>query len=219
MANRLASEYLASGEVDKVKVGPGAIANSTTDHKIITDGFVQHQHGWSDMIVNFAYPGSGASAPSEVVDPDGFRTLSFGVGDEINTYHHVNHNYAPSTDAYPHIHWLPVGVMAEGETVVWECKYKLAKGHDQNDSFFGNVVTFTITYTAGAGRIAGNHIVTESSDLDAFDLLEPDTIVGLKFKRLAGTYSGDVYAYFADIHHQSDREVTVSKVPDFNVGV
>jgi len=178
-------------------------------------GEVKHSSGWSDMIVSFSYAGTGTNAPTETDDVDGFRTLSFGVNDEITQYHHVNHNYTPASDAYPHIHWVPTTGMITGETVVWEVKYKLAKGHDQNDSFFGGVVTFNITYTAGDTRVAGNHVVSECVDGDAFDMLEPDTIVGLKFKRLSGTYSDPIYAYFADIHHRSDREVTLNKAPNF----
>lgn len=194
-----------------------ALPSTTSDHKLQVSGYIAHQPGWSDMIVNFAQGGFGPNAPTWVSDPDGFAALSFGVNDEVTTYHHVNHNYAITTNAFPHIHFVPINAMAVGETVVWELKYKLAKGHDQNASIFGNVVTVILTYTASGSRVAGNHVVLEVENADAFDLLEPDTMVVLKFKRLTGTYSGAVYGYFADIHHQSDRDVTIGKRPDFNV--
>lgn len=201
---------------DTLYVNTDGLSDSTVDHKLQVDGYVQHKSGWSDMIMNFSYPGTGGAAPSEVADPDGFRTLSFGSNDEISQYHHVNHNFKPNTNAYPHVHWVPATAMSVGETVVWEVAYKRARGHDQNESFFGGVTTFTITYTASEARVAGNHVVSECSDLQAFDLLEPDTLIGVKIKRLAGTYSGAVYAYFADLHHESDREVTLNKAPSFN---
>lgn len=193
------------------------LPNATADHKLQTAGFVLHERGWRDNIAPFTFPGTGGSAPSEVTDGAGARVLSFGENDEITVIFHVDHDYALGTDAYPHIHWSPTTTMTAGQTVIWEFSYTIAKGHQQGQSLTGTPTVITITHTADGTEVAGEHMVTECSDLDAFDLLEPDTIVKAVVTRGNGTYNSAVHGYQADLHYLSDREVTIGKRPDFNV--
>ena len=65
-------------------------------------------------------------------------------------------------------------------------------------------------------EIAGEHIVTECTDQQAFVLLEPDTIILVKVERLSATVA-EIFGLMLDFHYQSDHETTVNKAPDFNV--
>lgn len=218
--NRQASEYLNSGELDSLQLG-SEVPGMGVDDKISVDGYLKHKYGWRDNVISFASAGKGAAAPTSVADVNGWQRLSFGEGDEVFIDYHVNHDYALGTDAYPHIHWMPTTTMAVGETVVWEFSYTIAKGHQQGESLLTPPPTvMTITHTADGTEIAGEHMVTECSDIDAFDLIEPDTVISARVKRLVtGTYGSPVYGLMADLHYQSDGRVTVSKIPDFRVEV
>ena len=74
-----------------------------------------------------------------------------------------------------------------------------------------------ITFTSPIGGTpAGTHIVSECRDIDAFDLIEPDSIVPFVFKRVASTYSvNDICGIMLDLHYQSFESVTKNKEPNF----
>lgn len=80
--------------------------------------------------------------------------------------------------------------------------------------------SFDITYTSPVGgTIAGNHIVSEASDAQAYSLKEPDTVILAEIQLLSKTFAGNVAGIQADLHYLSDREVTVGKKPNFNVAI
>lgn len=198
--------------------------DSTEERASMGDGFIdgspddlqrEMKLGWRDNIIPFGIAGKGANAPSEVDDSNGFRRLSFGTNDEVFIDYHVDHDYAPATKAYPHIHWMPTTTMSVGQTVVWEVSYIVARGHQQGESLLDTPVTITITHTADGTEVAGEHMVTECGDADSFFLIETDTIVSVKVKRVSGTYPSTVYGLMADLHYQADRTSTNQKAPNF----
>lgn len=193
------------------------LPNVTADHKLQVDGYLLHKTGWRDNIAPFTFAGTGAAAPTEVTDGAGARVLSFGEGDEITVVFHVDHDYAMGTDGYIHVHWSPTTAMTAGQTVIWQFSYTVAKGHQQGQSLTGTPTTISFTHTADGTEVAGEHMVTECSNAQAFDLLEPDTIIKGVVTRLDGTYNSAVHGYQADLHYLSSREVTIGKKPDFNV--
>jgi len=171
--------------------------------------------GWKDNVVPFTLAIKGASAPSEATDSNGFVRLAFSDGNEVFIDYHVNHDYARGTSAYIHIHWMPTTTMTLGETVIWNISYIIAKGHQQGESLLATPVSFTITHISDGTEVAGEHMVTECSDIDAFDLIEPDTVVSIKVQRGTDTYGSNVYGLMADLHYQADRDSTLNKAPDF----
>lgn len=174
-----------------------------------------HKPGWKDNIIPFFTAGTGPNKPTQVTDVNGWERLSFTTNNEVFIDFHINHDYAQGTNGYPHIHWCPTTTMAVGETVIWEFSYIIAKGHAQGQSVLGSITTFNISFTADGTEIAGEHIISEAADIDAFDLIEPDTIISAKVKRVAGTYGSAIYGMMADLHYQADREDTPQKTPDF----
>lgn len=96
--------------------------------------------------------------------------------------------------------------------------YITAKGHQQNESLTGTRNVLTLTFTAPRNMDAGEHIVLEGTDelTQAIDLKEPDTLIASEWKRIAGTFAGDVYGKKGDIHYQSNHESTINKAPDFD---
>lgn len=171
--------------------------------------------GWKDNIIPFGLAGKANQAPTEVTDSIGWRRLSFDEGDGVYVDFHVNHDYARGTDAYPHIHWMPTSTMTAGQTVIWEFSYIIARGHQQGDSLLATPTSMSIVHTSDGTEIAGEHMVTECRDIDAFDLIEPDTVISCKVERGNGTYNSAVYGIMSDLHYQADRDSTINKSPDF----
>ena len=100
--------------------------------------------------------------------------------------------------------------------MTWDFEYTIARGHQQGESLTGTATTISFTHTADGTEVAGEHMVTECSLAQAFDLLEPDTMIKAVVRySTAGTYGGTVDGYMADIHYQSDRETTPNKAPSF----
>ena len=203
---------------EDIKVNTTGLANMTVDHRIQVNGYVGHKLGWRDLVAPFTNASAGAAAPSLQTLANGVRLYRFNAGDSMHVSYHVNHDYAEGTKAYHNVHWFPETAMIAGDTVTWRVYYIVAKGHNQGDSFTVSRNFFDVTYTSPVGgTIAGDHIVTESSDIEGYLLKEPDTVVLAEIQLLSKTFAGNVYGIQADLHYQSDREVTVSKRPNFNV--
>lgn len=176
-----------------------------------------HTLGWRDLVAPFGAASAGGAAPTLVTLANGVRLNRFNVGDSMHVSYHVDHDYALGTGAYHHVHWFPETAMADGENVVWRIFYIVAKGHHQGESLTGARTSFDVTYTSSGVTVAGDHIVSEASDLQAYDLKEADTVVLAEIQLLSKTYAGNVIGIQADLHYQSDREWTIGKRPDFNV--
>jgi hypothetical protein len=174
------------------------------------------QLGWKDNIQTFtASKGKGTSEPTWRDSGNGLYDYNFVAGDELFVKHHVDHDYALTTDAYPHVHFYTDTQLTVGQTVTWEYGYVIAKGHAQGDSLLAAQTIIQFTYTATGSEVVGDHIVTECSDLQAFDLLEPDAVISARVKLVSTTAAGRVYGVMSDIHYQSDVVNTVNKAPDF----
>lgn len=173
--------------------------------------------GWKDNIQWFsAAKGNGTTEPQWQDIGNGLYGFMFTTGDELFVTFHVNHDYALGTKGYPHIHFFSDSVEAAGESCTWEVVYTIAKGHSQGQSLTTSPATsFEMTYTYTGSEVAGEHIVLECSDAQAFDLIEPDTVIMMGVKLVAETVTGNIFGICADLHYQSDREITPNKAPDF----
>mgnify|MGYP000680904861 CR=1 FL=1 len=177
--------------------------------------------GWKDNIAPFSTAqGNGTTEPVWEDIGNGNYAMNFTTGDELFVQFHVDHDYALGTKAYPHVHFICQQAQTAGTTVTWEFAYRIAKGHSQGDSLItAPRTTILLTYTYDGTEVAGEHIVVECSDLDAFDLIEPDTVIMAGVTLLSETASGKIYGLMADLHYQSDRETTPFKSPNFLTGV
>ena len=172
--------------------------------------------GWKDNISFFSSAkGRGTREPTWGDIGNGQYASNFSVDDELFVPFHVNHDYKLGSNAYPHIHFIVNSIMNVGETVVWEFGYILAKGHQQGESLINTETVFTLTYTADGTEVIGEHIVLECSDIQAFDLREPDTVILGRVKLISKTVVGDVFGILCDLHYESNMDSTLNKSPNF----
>lgn len=174
--------------------------------------------GWKDNIM----PMSASLVP--VNEAPAFAYLDNGIGyyhfpdnknKHLMCYFHINHDYKPDSLIYPHIHWG--GMSSSIGDVHWRMEYNIVKGHSQGGLFNDPITTIDLIQS-GSGIIS-EHIVTECSDLQAFTVLEPDTVVSIKLYRMGAeptdTFIGETIGVFVDLHYQTDRDSTPNKMPNF----
>jgi hypothetical protein len=172
--------------------------------------------GWSDNIQAFsASKGNGTTEPVWKDMGNDMYAYHFTAADELFATHHVNHDYKVGTNAYPHVHFLVDQVMTAGEQVTWNIRYTIAKGHQQGQSLTAPTVNFDMTYTATGTELAGEHLILECSDLQAFDLIEPDTLILIGVTLVSENVAGRVFGILHDLHYQSDVVNTLNKAPNF----
>lgn len=173
---------------------------------------------WGDYVadINSARV-AGANTPTWRAMTDSINAYSFSNTsmNEVWLTVHINHDYKRGTNLYPHVHWAPDNTNTG--TVRWGIEYTIAKGHNQ--AAFPASTTIYIEQ-AGPGT-ALQHMIAEASDGQAFDGLEPDTLLMMRAFRDAAhandTYAGTngAFGLYVDIHYQQDRRGTVNKAPNF----
>lgn len=184
----------------------------------LLSGVGGEEFGWTDLIQWFsAAKGSGTVEPVWSDMGNGHYGYVFTAGDELFVHYHVLHDYKRGTNAYPHIHFLVDQVMNVGEQITWRFGYVIAKGHSQGESLTSVETVFDMTYTATGSEIAGEHIILECSDLQAFDLIEPDTVITARIDLVSENVTGRVFGIMCDLHYQTDRYSTLNKAPDFYI--
>jgi hypothetical protein len=209
----LSATAAQTGELAVLSVTGGVVDNTDPLNPVIN---VEEEFGWADNIQAFsASKGNGTTEPVWRDMGNGMYGYHFTAADELFVFHHVNHDYKQGTNAYPHIHFLVDQVMNVGEQVTWKICYVLAKGHQQGQSLTAPTTEFNMTYTATGTEVAGEHIILECSDLQAFDLIEPDTLIIVCATLVSENVSGRVFGILHDLHYQTDRHATLNKAPNF----
>jgi len=187
----------------------------------LTDiNFRKHQTGWKDLVGIPVIPQKAlaGTAPLWMDTGNGFWAYSFS--DEIETYvysdFHQLHDIKIGSKMYPHIHWMPTS--NHTGNVVWKIEYVHAKGHAQQESLSTQAGTTIYIVDSGNG-IIGEHIVSETSESDAFIAPEIDSIIRFKVSRDVDnpldTYYGNVFLLLTDLHYEADRIASLNKSPDF----
>ena len=172
--------------------------------------------GWTDNISFFsAARGNGTTEPVWKDMGNAHYAYHFTTGDELFAHFHILHDYKQGTDAYPHIHFLVDQTMTAGQQITWRFGYVIAKGHQQGQTLTGAESTFDMTYTATGLEVAGEHIILECSDAQAFDLIEPDTVLMGRFELIAENVTGRVFGILGDLHYQINGIGTLNKAPNF----
>ena len=175
--------------------------------------------GWKDMVSPLTSAGvPSASAPSLTAFGPAHTPQREENAFAINDYvfcqpFHVNHDIKPGGSAYLHVHWSTNGTNTG--YVRWEMTITRAIGHGQA-AFPAPTVKYVEQAASGT---AWRHMVTEVSQPDALILTEPDELILVTVRRVAATLGADcsdtVFGLLADLHYQSDRDVTPNKAPNF----
>ena len=126
--------------------------------------------------------------------------------------YHIDHDYAPGTPVYPHVHWMPE-TTASG-TVRWGIEYSWAK----RDAAFPSSTTIYIEQAASG--VVNAHQVAEVADPGVMLVgLEPDSLIKVAIFRDRGhandTYPGGAWFDCADLHYLADRDGTPLRSPPF----
>ena len=173
---------------------------------------------WKDNIMPFsAAKGNGTTEPIWSDIGNGIYKMKFTAADELFVSFHVNHDYKKGTDAFPHVHWFSDAIQGVGDVTIWEISYIIGIGHQQGGSLTGALTSFNVTHTADGTEAAGDHIITECSIAQAFDLVEPDSVILMGVKLVSTTTAGNIFGIMADLHYESDRDGTINKAPNFYV--
>lgn len=199
------------------------IWNSDLKHHQIfngTDWLVNNSYNengsWEDLIAKFsAGVKNAANPPTETQDINDFTVLQFDKQNTVTVTYHVLHDYKPGSTAYIHVHWYPTTNMTAGQTVVWDFRVKVARGHNQGEKLIATPTVLFATHTADGTETAGDHMITETTT--GIDLREVDSIVMVRVEYdLTSTYPNNVVGLQADLHYQSTQETTKFRVPPFN---
>ena len=171
--------------------------------------------GWRDMIAPFSSEGKGVGEPVWADGGNGNWHYRFTAGDESFADYHVQHDYALGTDAYPHVHFVSDTTETVGKVVTWEFAYVVAQ-RNAGDSMTAARTTISMTYTFTGDEVAGEHLVVECSDEDAFDMLDVDALVCAAIKMSATDCTGNIFGIMCDLHYQSDHSATLNKAAPFS---
>lgn len=168
--------------------------------------------GWKDNFANLTAAATGAGTPSlTAFGPTGnIKQRAFGVNDSVYVVWHVDHDVAPGSTAYMHMHWTTSNTSPQ--PVHWQFNYTLAKGHNQ-EAFPAETTLEIIGTPSGT---PWQHMISE--DTTGFTIPEVDSLIICEIKRVTngGTDNPNiVFGLFADIHYLSDRDATPQRSPDF----
>ncbi len=176
------------------------------------------QERWKDQLTDLSSGRvAGANTPTWAAFVGGISAYSFSATlmNEMWFNIHIPHEFRPGTRIYPHVHWSVLGTNTG--TVRWGFEYTVAKGHAM--AGFGATQTVYVEQ-AYPGQTGGapTHMIAEVSDANAIAYdFEPDTVVMFRLFRdaanVADTQTAAAFAFYADIHFQSDENETTTRFP------
>ena len=175
-------------------------------------------YGWRDNITDIN-PRSGTSAPTWTLFRNGIYFYAFPTNAmrEVFANYHIDHDYAPNTPLYPHIHFT-VNTTNSG-TVRWGFEWTFAKGHQQEA--FPETQTIYVNQVINGTTDQYKHFVTEVQDVQAIPGtdIEVDGIISMRIFRDAthpdDTYPDNAFGIMADLHYKAGRFSTRNKAPNF----
>jgi hypothetical protein len=173
--------------------------------------------GWKDMIGAFNWANAAWTNPPDWIVWLGSvfaYAFSHTVEEELHITYHINHDYKPWTEFFPHIHWSPS--TANVWVVRWWFEYTYARGYDQD--VFPATATFYVEQEAG--WVANTHKIAEDITWVLIPNAETDMIFNVRVFRDAthinDTYPDDAFWFTADVHYQSEHESTENRNYPFN---
>lgn len=170
--------------------------------------------GWADILGIPRHRAFGANLPTdEVISSSVFTGYNFGLNDWMNFQYHIPHDYVKGSKFYIHVHWLADGTNVN--TVKWEFKYVIAKGHGQSAFPLTSPTTVTVEQKPAGQHY---HMIAEISDSISSAELEPDAIVLVRVTRIvngATDNTDNIYLIMSDLHYRSNATPTPNRAPDF----
>ena len=166
------------------------------------------QERWQDLLCAITTRTTGAGTPQYNVFNGGpQRAFEFAVGDEVYAEVHMPHDWKPGTKLYFHVHWA--GSNNNTGTVTWRAAWQYARGYGLEA--FSASTSVDITQANPATAFA--HNIAEMTDAQAILPVncEPDGIFMVAAKLQSKTYTGSVFAFFLDMHYQSDDKLTTTR--------
>jgi len=179
-----------------------------------TDISIGTSFGWRDITMDVSVKGQGAKNPSWTTIRDGLSGYEFSASSmkECWISIHINHDYAPGTPIYAHVHWCNSGTSSGN--VVWGFEYSVAKGHQQEV-----FPTTTTVYATQASAGQYYHNISEISPGISSSSIEPDSLILIRVFRDASnvldTCTDPVHLLCVDAHYQASRFATKNKSPNF----
>jgi hypothetical protein len=160
--------------------------------------------GWIDLLTDIQTRTTGAGTPAYNVFNSPLRAYQFALNDEVYGGFHIPHDWKPGTPFWPHIHWSAISTTTN--TVTWRFTWSYARGYGVEA--FSTPATLDITQ-AHCG-ISRGHNIAETTDSQAIYLpnFETDGIVHWAFKLQTNNMPVDPFAFFVDLHYQSDGRLT-----------
>lgn len=178
---------------------------------------------WKDEKADFLVKGTNGSSgnPSWLEYIPGFQGLTFSgtAMNQVWVDFCINHDIAPNSRLYPHIHWMPLNNTTG--VVRWGIQYIIAKGHGQS-AFPTQSTTIYINHTVPLNS-QYVHMITEVPDISAIlsSQIEPDSVIKMRIFRdatnAADTHNYAIHAWQTKLHYQVSRIGTKNKKPPFVV--
>ncbi len=165
---------------------------------------------WKDLLCEITTRTTGAGTPAYNTFNGGpQRAYQFVLNDEVYTEVHIPHDWKIGTPIYLHVHWA--GSNTNTGTVTWDLAWQYARGYGRQAFSASQTVQVTQAHCG----IAFGHNIAEMSEAQAIlpDQCETDGIVLVATKLSAKAYTGNVFAFFIDVHYQSDGVDTTSRNP------
>lgn len=189
----------------------GALSTTTGGFNVRTG-----QNGeWRDLIIALRTPVSGPSIPVLTAVGSGvIRHPAWAINDQLWTDWHIQHDYAPGTDVFMHMHWHTSGTSTA--IVKWEFTFYHAKGNNQGNFAFAGAGTVATCQEAAHGT-AFRHMITETAAITVSGL-EPDSILATRIRRVTngGTDNADtIFGFQTDLHYQALSIGTKNRTPNF----
>ena len=180
------------------------------------NSYLTSEEGWTDNTSVFIPSAiSPTSSPTySAFGANGLYALLFAQGDIAFINFHHKHDVLVASDVYFHVHFSPSTTMTAGQTVIWTAEFAQAN-RAEGESLTGTLTSMTLTYTADGTEVAGEHLVVECLDADAFTIGDVDSLVLFKVTLGTGTFAGDVFGHTADLHYKMGRLSTPNKASPF----
>jgi hypothetical protein len=175
--------------------------------------------GWEDLTSELFSRDAPDSAEGDEYDGVGVWRYDPGVRRRMFANYHIPHKWKPGTMFYPHLHFTVTS--NDGGVVRLEFRYKWARRHDSTGQLtFTAAQTLYLDFTVPPNS-ADTHFVAEvpegqgipGTDMEV-DVLMMTTIFRAG-EHANDTFSGAIYALYADMHFEVDRHSTPKRAPDF----
>jgi hypothetical protein len=186
-------------------------------------------YGWADIIGQIRPDDNGGNQPSLATFRGGLvREYAYSANDKIDMLYHINHDYAPGTDIFIHLHWGHNGTAISGSFVA-SFAFTYAKGHNQANFPAETTATLTVstpdiaTIPQYRHRVDEIQISSATPNANQFDssLIEPDGILLVNMTvttipTITGGSPNEPFIFTSDLHYQTTGiKGTKSRSPSF----